>query len=507
MANWWESSPLVDQPAAQPSAGQEWYSSSPLVGQEQQASIPVAPPAPRTAIQSLDDAARWAANFATFGYADKLAAGMGSLTGAGQYDELLKQERARSTAAEENVPLAAKIPLGIAGAVPLVLAGGPAGALAAGAKIAGAAPRVTGLLSQAAAPATTAGRIGAGVAEGAALGALEATGRDTNVGEGATLGALLGGGGAAAVSPILSRLTTQRTSVTPAALKDATDAAYALARSKEVLIKPQSFNDFSSSAKKAAQDFALDPVLQPKATRVFERISELSGRPVSLTEIDNLRRVIGSSAESASRSERKIASILNDKLDDYVRSIDPAKNVMLGKGDAQAGIDAFNEGRKFFQRGSKAETIDRLIRRAETTAPNYSASGMENALRTQFRQLSLNDRRMRGFNAAERKAIESVARGDFTTNAMRMVGKLAPRGFVSSLGLLGVGSVNAPLALTAAVAGEIGKRGATARTTRAAESARNLMLSGQPITQRPMTAAERALYQSSVIAPQGLLGE
>jgi len=290
-------------------------------------------------------------------------------------------------------------------------------------------------------------------------------------------------------------------------LKDATDAAYALARSKDILIKPQSFNEFSSSAMKAAQDFALDPILQPKATRVFERISELSGRPVSLTEVDNLRRVIGSSAEYSSSSERKIASILKDKLDDYVRSIDPAKNVMLGKGDAQAGIDAFNEGRKFFQRSAKSSTIDRLIKRAETTAPNYSASGMENALRTQFRQLSLNDRRMRGFNAAERKAIESVAKGDPVTNAMRMAGKLAPRGIVSGGVLAGIGSVNPLLALTAFGAGEIGKRGATARTTRAAESARNLMLSGQPITQRPMTAAERALYQASVIAPQGLLGE
>lgn len=34
MANWWESAPLVEQPAAQAPSGQEWYSSSPIVGQE-----------------------------------------------------------------------------------------------------------------------------------------------------------------------------------------------------------------------------------------------------------------------------------------------------------------------------------------------------------------------------------------------------------------------------------------------------------------------------------------
>jgi hypothetical protein len=432
---------------------------------------------------------------------------MGSLTGAGQYDELLKQERARSTAAEESVPLAAKIPLGVAGAVPLVLAGGPAGALAAGAKIAGAAPRVTGLLSQAAAPATTAGRIGAGVAEGAALGALEATGRDTNVGEGATLGALFGGGGAAAVSPLLSRLTAQKTTTTTESLSRAADKAFELARSKDVLIKPQSFNQFVDSARKSAQDFSLDPVLQPKATRVFERISELSGRPVSLTEIDNLRRVIGSSSELASPSERKIASILSDKLDDYVKSIDPAKNVLVGKGDAKAGIEAFDRGRELYSRKAKSSTIENLIPRAELTAPNFSASGLENALRIQFKQLALNKKQMRGFSAAERKAIEAVAKGDFTTNALRMIGKIAPRGVVSGGVLVGLAALNPVLGALAVGAGEVGKYAARARTTRAAESARNLMLSGQPITQRPMTAAERALYQSSVIAPQGLLGE
>lgn len=470
------------------------------------AAQPAAPAAPRGAIQALDDAARWAANFATFGYADKLAAGMGSLTGAGQYDEILKQERARSESAEQNVPLAAKIPLGIAGAVPLVLAGGPAGIAAGGARLA-SAPRLAGALSQVAAPATTGGRIGAGVAEGAALGALEATGRDTDVGEGTVLGGLLGGAGAAAVSPLLSRLTTQKTTVTTESLGRAADEAYALARSRDVLIKPQSFNQFVESARKSAQDFSLDPILQPKATRVFERISDLAGRPVALNEIDNLRRVIGSSAELASPSERKMAAVLSEKLDDYVKSIDPAKNVLVGKGEAKAGIEAFDKGRELYSRKAKASTVEELIPRADLTAPNFSASGLENALRIQFKQLALNKKQMRGFSAAERKAIEAVAKGDFTTNALRMIGKIAPRGVISGSALVGLAALNPVVGALAVGAGEAGKYAARARTTRAAESARNLMLSGQPITQRPMTAAEQALYQASVLAPQGLLGE
>jgi hypothetical protein len=379
--------------------------------------------------------------------------------------------------------------------------------LASGARAVGAAPKVAGLLSQVAAPATTAGRIGAGVAEGAALGALEATGRDTDVSEGAVLGGLTGGAGAAAINPIISRLTTQKTSVTPESLKAASNAAYDLARSSDVLVKPQSFRQFEDSARKIAQDFSMDPLLQPRANRAFERIGELGGRPVSLNELDNLRKIIGASGESAVASEREIARRLTNRLDDYVSSIDPAKAILIGKGEAQAGIDAFREGRKLWSQQAKASRIEELMKRAETSAPNYSASGMENALRTQFRQVAMSPKQMRRFNKEEQDAIRSVAKGDFTTNALRMAGKLAPRGIVSGGVLAGIGSVNPIMALAAMGAGEIGKRGATARTTRAAESARNLMLSGQPITQRPMSPAERALYQSSIVGAQGLLGQ
>ena len=473
--------------------------------------VPSAAPAqPRSAMQSLDDAARWAANFATLGYADKAAAYLGSLTGGPSYEQGLQQERVRSRQAEENVPLAAKIPLGIAGAAPLILGGGPAGILASGARLAGA-PRVAGLLGQVAAPATTAGRIGAGVAEGAALGALEATGRDTDVASGAALGGAAGGAGAALISPLLSRLTTQRTTTTPEGLREAANQAYETARSADVLIKPQSFRQFADDATKVAQDFSMDPVLQPAAMQAFKRINSLSNRPVSLDELDNLRKILGDVKASTVPSERELARRLTDKLDNYVSSIDPAKNVMIGRAEARQGIDAFNEARKLWSRQAKGGEIDELIRRAELSAPNYSASGMENALRTEFRNLAKNQARMRTFTKEEQQAIEAVAKGGAVTNAMRMLGKLAPRGIVSGGVLTGITAANPALGAAAFLAGEIGKRGATARTTRAAESARNLMLSGQPITNRPMTAAEQALYQASVTQPAmysgGLLGQ
>jgi hypothetical protein len=455
--------------------------------------------APGGVLGAADEAARWLANAATFGYADKLAAYAQSRMGGGTYEDFLKRERERSKQAEENLPLAAKIPLGITAAAPLLLGGGVAGLGASGARLAGAT-RAADVLARAAAPTTGAGRIAAGAAEGAALGGLEATGRDTDVTTGAGLGAVVGGAGAAAINPIISRLTSQRTDVTPEALKKAADEAYTFARSKDILIKPQSFAEFSDEASKYAREFGYNKKLQPDLKVAYDEIAKLGNKPVGLGDVDNLRKMLGNITRDGNDTEIKAASALIGKLDQYVNNIDPSKNVLLGKGDAKDAISAFNRGRELWSRKSKADTIDNLIRRAELSAPNYSASGMENALRTEFRALAKSDA-IRGFNKAEREAIEAVAKGSPTINAMRMFGKMAPRGIVSGGVLAGMAAMNPMLGAAAFAAGELGRRGATAGTTRAAESARNLMLSGQPITSRRMTPAEQALYQLSIQQP------
>ena len=124
--------------------------------------------------RGADTAARVLADAATFGYADKLAASMGT----GDYQKRLAEERAQTQAAQQA----------FGSALPLAQAGGAvAGTMAMApisltARMAGAAPTIANLAKT----------IGASGIEGAALGALEATGRDQDVQTGAVTGGAIG---------------------------------------------------------------------------------------------------------------------------------------------------------------------------------------------------------------------------------------------------------------------------------------------------------------------------
>jgi hypothetical protein len=121
-----------------------------------------------------------------------------------------------------------------------------------------------------------------------------------------------------------------------------------------------------------------------------------------------------------------------------------------------------------------------LVDRAGIRAGQFSGSGFENALRTEFRGLALNQKRIRGFTRAERAAIEKVASGGPIANALRFVGKFAPRGVISTAIAAGGGAViGGPLgAVVFPVIAEIARASATKVTRTAAERASEIARSG-----------------------------
>jgi hypothetical protein len=165
----------------------------------------------------------------------------------------------------------------------------------------------------------------------------------------------------------------------------------------------------------------------------------------------------------------------------------------------QATIDALSHAREMWSRASQASLIQQQIDKAGIKASaNYSQSGMENALRQQFKSLALNDRAMSRLSPEVQQAVKDVVSGSPVGNVLRAVGKYAPHGPVSTAAGLGVGAMlGGPMgaaeggmaSLAVPMAGEAARRGATAITQAAAQRALDTAALGQAPT---ITSAFRA---------------
>lgn len=417
-------------------------------------------------LRKVDDFVRGAASGMTFGLADELAAaattatGLGAQPGGGQtYEANLAAERSRDASASPYV----RIPGEIAGALTTGVGAGRAGA---------------SLLN--AAKPTVPSMAGRGAAEGSAYGAAHAFGSGEggpqNRFDDALYGALLGGGAGGAMGGLAGRLARP---AAPAAsnLKDQANAAYQAADQSGVVIAGKSLDDAVDDIVVAAQGAGIDRTIHPKATAALSRLVEAKGVDRSLKDMDILRRVVKSAAASNEADERRIAGLMIDRLDDYIGNLKPSD---VTAGDAPAAVRALSDARDLWSRMRKGEIMEGLIERAKTRSSQFSGSGYENALRTEFRSLAMNPKRMRGFTPDERSAIKKVAEGGPIENALRFIGKFAPRGIVSTTLAGGGGyALGGPLGSAALMgAGEVGRRGATAMTANNARLASELVRSG-----------------------------
>jgi hypothetical protein len=236
-------------------------------------------------------------------------------------------------------------------------------------------------------------------------------------------------------------------------------AAYKRASDAGVEINPGSFSNLRNRVNVALKNEGLDKTLHPQTTAALKRINESKGA-ISLDQLETLRKIANDARGGINKADGRMAKKIVDELDNYTESLSRKD---LTSGDP-AGMAALKEARSLYARKSKAEEIARLVKRAEDSAPNFSASGYENALRIQFKQLAMNDKKMRRFSPEEQAAIRKVARGGPMENAMRMLGKFAPTGVVSGMAAALVSTVPGGIALPAA---GIGARYAATRMTKA----------------------------------------
>jgi hypothetical protein len=441
-------------------------------------------PEKRSFMRSVDDFVRSVASGMTFGLADEAAAGMSALTGIGgrgdgSYESNLTAERGR----DAEIPASIAIPGQIAGGVATGV-----GLAKGGATLLNAAKPTYGSM------------IGRGAVEGAAYGGAHgfgnAEGGVEERAKGAAVGAGIGAVSGGAMGAVGARLA-QPKAPTAAALKEAGGKAYKAAEQAGVTINPQSFgamvDDIAATVKKSG----IDKDLHPKAVAALNRLAEAkaAGQPISLDEAEILRRVLGSAAKSKEPDEGRLVGIMMDKLDDYIDN--------LGAGDVLSGAPEAGkilaQARNLWSRARKGEMVEEMIERAADRAGGqYTGAGYEHALRGEFKAITTSPARLRRFTPQEQQAMRKVVRGGPVENVLRMVGKLAPRGAVSFGVNVGAGAaVGDPLlGGSFAIAGELGRRGATAMTKGNVNRVSDLMRAGGQMSPQQLSQKQQMLIEA-----------
>jgi hypothetical protein len=361
----------------------------------------------------------------TFGYADKLA---GALGGEGTEAERAKTQGARDRAG--TAAIAGDVLGGVAGmGLGNAAVRGTAALVPGATRIAGAASSMmpqTGLMGLAT-------RSGVMAGQGAAYGALSATGNDTDVAQGAALGGVagaLGNVGGEAISrgigKVAGAFNKQPKLPTVDELRAAKDAAYSAADDAGVVFTPQAVDRLKETVVAKLAEKAYTPKLQPRVAAVLEELDNLKGQNVTLKGLDTVRQVAGDAFDPMNKKSGYLGRKIIDKIDEVIES-PRAGEVLMG--NAEAGNAAIKNARALNRSVAKSETIERAMEIAGRNAAGTGSGGnIDNAIRQQIKIILNSPSRSRGFSKDELAAMEDVVRGTPSRNAARLVGKLAPSG-------------------------------------------------------------------------------
>jgi len=187
---------------------------------------------------------------------------------------------------------------------------------------------------------------------------------------------------------------------------------------------------------------------------------------MDVPQMQTVRKVLSSAAKSADDAERRMATLMLQRFDEFTAPLAPQ----------------LAEARRLYARAMRGEQLETLRELAESRTGQFSGSGFENALRTEYRQL--NNRiikgKERGWTPEQAEAIKRVAEGTGASNALRNLGRMAPTGpvsFMSAAGLpFGIGTaVGGPVAGAAAATG-MSMLGYGARAAASQMGSRNALL-------------------------------
>ncbi len=234
-------------------------------------------------------------------------------------------------------------------------------------------------------------------------------------------------------------------------LKNRTRQLHKEVESKGVMIEPDAYDDMVEGILDRLDEGGLHPEITPKAAGAFRSLYNAKGVGKNIKDMTNLRQIANNVLSDLDKNERRLAREIVDGIDDFLADL---RQTDLIAGDASEIAPILKNARKNWHMAMKGEIIEEVVYKARNAVgANYTAAGMDTALRQKFRVLADNKKLMQKFSPDEQKAILQVVRGDKLQNALRYLGKLAPTGVISATLGGGAGHAVAGWPGTAAVLG------------------------------------------------------
>src|SRR5690625_3424439 len=216
----------------------------------------------------------------------------------------------------------------------------------------------------------------------------------------------------------------------------------------------------------------------PKLNGAIRMIDEYAGQQMTAKQMQSVRRMLQNVAGSADNAERRIGTMLLRTFDDFTAPLAPE----------------LAEARNLYAAAMRGRQLETLRDVAESRSKQFSQSGLENALRSEYRTLYNRILRgqERGFNHGQVEAIRRVAEGTVPANVARQIGKLAPTGVVSAGFSGGVpfmigNAIGGPMVGGAASLGTMGI-GALGRNAATCMTSRNAALAEALARRMPLTS-------------------
>jgi len=239
------------------------------------------------------------------------------------------------------------------------------------------------------------------------------------------------------------------------------------------------------------------PKAYPGIASVIEEMTNVQN-PKDFTELQAIRKMIQGQQKSSDPQTRLLASTLKDDFDNYLINA-PDTHITTG---SKEGTKLWSEARNSYSRLKKSEIFDDMLQNAELDKSKFTASGAENSMAQQLRQLAKNDKKMRTFTPEEQDAIREAAQGGSAQKLLKFFGRFAPTGPVSGI-FTGELAASLPVIGPLISAGTVGSRlGAEAVRKNAIENLGARMRLGKAPEMSRTFSPEQALIGAQQAAQQ-----